>query len=155
MCYSVANVSNLSTQEKEEKKDSRIFVSYEQAHWPQGFSPPPPKIPPPPSGLVRMIPRRQRLVVKDFPRIASLWGACSWLRVKTALNNVGHNRYAVIFTGAKTTSARRHLLKRKVLAATRDIKNNNSDYLFIVSGSGPKTASEIKGDINQVLNIKK
>ena len=93
--------------------------------------------------------------MKDFPKIASLWGACSWLRVKTALNNVGHNRYAVIFVGAKTTSVRRHLLKRKILTVAQDVKNNTSDYLFIASGPGPKATLEIKKDINQVLNIKK
>src|SRR3989338_9664205 len=155
MCYSTADVPNLSTQKEKKKKDARFFDSYAQTNRSEGAVPPPSKIPPSPDGLIQMVPSRQRLVVKDFPRTAPVLGACSWLRVKIKPNSGDCNRYAVLFTGGKATSVTRHFLKRRILIRALKIKNNKSDYLFIVSGSGPKTTHELGRDMNQLLNIEK
>lgn len=103
-----------------------------------------------------MIPRRQRVAVRDFPRSSKTLGFCAWLKIKAKNNNLGFNRYGVVFPGFKSSATHRNLLKRKTLAAARLLadKYQGSDYLLIISGQGPETIKKLRSDIGVIMNKK-
>lgn len=81
-----------------------------------------------------MINRKYRLPVKNFRGQGEDKLTSPYFLIKTANNSLSYNRIAVIISNkVDKRSARRHFLKRRMLAMLSGLPQTSKDILMIVS----------------------
>lgn len=98
-----------------------------------------------------MFKKNLRLPIDDFKKRKSKNANSDFFSIRFSPNGLERNRFGVIISSkAEPKSSRRHLLKRKILAAAEKIPNQRTDFLIIALAK--VKAIEAK-NINQEIDL--
>lgn len=96
-----------------------------------------------------MFKKNLRLPISDFKKKKSKGLNTDFFSIKFSGNDLGFNRFGVIISSkAEPKSARRHLIKRKILAVAKEIPNQSVDFLVIAL---PKVKNLANKNISQAV----
>jgi ribonuclease P protein component len=152
------NVSNLPTQKKKKKENTRVSSSPKKGRRTQNLEASSAKGQKKDfhqSSPLLMLSKSQRLPIDQFPTKGFGQFRFEHFLVKIADNNLVTNRYAIIIgkTAAKL-STRRHAIKRQVLSRLAKLPETRKDILVIAQGPiGKATPTSLLRDIEKIKNL--